>query len=123
MCGSCHLGLVARHPISLANITACHDIPTLFRSPKRHPPCTRSHSCGMFHLSSQEPTSQLQWADCPPPPPASLLGDEAGAIFQEVASCHLKLSSAHEAASAYSNAAQCYKKTNPDRALTPIHVA
>ena len=42
--------------------------------------------------------------------------DEAGATFEQVARCHLKLSSAHEAATAYQDAANCYKKTNSQRA-------
>ena len=43
-------------------------------------------------------------------------GDEAGAAFEQTARCHLKLSSPHEAATAYSDAANCYKKTNSQRA-------
>jgi len=44
--------------------------------------------------------------------------DEAGAAFLEVAAMHTKLKSAHEIATAYQDAANCYKKTNASKALT-----
>ena len=50
------------------------------------------------------------------PPSVHVVGDEAGATFEEVARQHIKLNSAHEAATAYTDAANCYKKTNAQQA-------
>jgi len=43
--------------------------------------------------------------------------DEAGAAFEKAAGCSLKQDSPHDTASAYQEAANCYKKTNVDSAL------
>jgi len=43
--------------------------------------------------------------------------DEAGATFQKSAGCHLKMQSPHDAATSYTDAAQCYKKTNTQQAV------
>lgn len=46
-----------------------------------------------------------------------MAGDAAGATFEKSASCHLKLQSPHEAASSYTDAAHCFKKTNVEKAV------
>ncbi|EPS71419.1 hypothetical protein M569_03331 [Genlisea aurea] len=38
--------------------------------------------------------------------------NQAGAVYVRLADCHLKLDSKHEAASAFADAAHCYKKSN-----------
>ena len=43
--------------------------------------------------------------------------NEAGAAFESAAKCHLKLNSPHDIASAYQDAATCYKKTDAQQAL------
>jgi len=43
--------------------------------------------------------------------------DEAGATFEKCASCHLKMGSPHDVATAYQDAATCYRKTNTQQAL------
>ena len=44
--------------------------------------------------------------------------DGAGAAFEKAAQCHTKMQSPHDAASSYQDAANCYKKTNTQRART-----
>lgn len=39
-------------------------------------------------------------------------GNDAGMCFEKAAGCHLKCDSPHEAATAYTEAANCYKKTD-----------
>jgi len=43
--------------------------------------------------------------------------DGAGAAFEKAAQCHLKMESPHDAATAYNDAAVCYKKTNSAQAV------
>lgn len=43
--------------------------------------------------------------------------EAAGSAFEKSAQCHLKMESPHDAATAYQNAALCYKKTNAAQAV------
>ncbi|KAJ6902400.1 hypothetical protein NC651_020013 [Populus alba x Populus x berolinensis] len=58
-----------------------------------------------------------------------LLLEKAGSTYVKLGQCHLKLDSKHEAASAYVDAAHCYKKTSttdiqePGTALTVQEIA
>lgn len=44
--------------------------------------------------------------------------DKAGSVFIKLSNCHLKLDSRHEAATAYVDAASCYKKTSTKGAIS-----
>ena len=44
-------------------------------------------------------------------------GRDAGAAFEKAAECHLKLKSPHEMATAYQEAAVCYRKTDTNAAV------
>ncbi|CAK7343674.1 unnamed protein product [Dovyalis caffra] len=44
--------------------------------------------------------------------------DRAGSVFMKLSNCHLKLDSRHEAASAYIDAANCFKKTSTKGAMS-----
>uniref|UniRef100_A0A7N0REY1 Alpha-SNAP n=1 Tax=Kalanchoe fedtschenkoi TaxID=63787 RepID=A0A7N0REY1_KALFE len=52
-----------------------------------------------------------------------LSGDQAGATYLKLASCHLKLDSKHEAATAFADAGHCYKKTNIKEAVSCLEQA
>lgn len=49
--------------------------------------------------------------------PLQSAGDAAGQAFEKAARCHLKMESPHDAATAYQDAAVCYKKTNSQQAV------
>ncbi|KAJ6865487.1 hypothetical protein NC651_035905 [Populus alba x Populus x berolinensis] len=44
--------------------------------------------------------------------------DKAGSVFIKLSNCHVKLDSRHEAATAYVDAASCYKKTSTKGAIS-----
>ncbi|KAL9263207.1 Alpha-soluble NSF attachment protein-like protein [Drosera capensis] len=48
------------------------------------------------------------------------LWDQAGAVYIKLADCNLKMDSKHEAASAYVDSANSYKKTSPTQAISSL---
>ncbi|KAB1224522.1 Alpha-soluble NSF attachment protein [Morella rubra] len=49
--------------------------------------------------------------------------DRAGSVFIKLSNCHLKCDSKHDAATAYVNAANCYKKTSAKGAISCLDQA
>ncbi|KAJ4841579.1 hypothetical protein Tsubulata_031086 [Turnera subulata] len=49
--------------------------------------------------------------------------ERAGSAFVKLSNCHLKLDSQHEAATAYADAAKCYKKTSSKGAISCLERA
>ncbi|XP_057536214.1 alpha-soluble NSF attachment protein 2-like [Amaranthus tricolor] len=50
-------------------------------------------------------------------------GDQAGSNYIELAECHLKTGSIHEAAAAFVDAANCYKKISPIQSISCLEQA